>query len=92
MAGQHDGPGCICIDRKRMARNITATSGPVPWPVKGPEGKWRVEAEPKSGTRIWTSTQGKVKWEAPPTEEFITFEERSVRAQHIDPWICDFET
>ena len=52
----------------------------------------RVERDPKSGTIIWISTQGTVKWEAPPTEEFITFEERSTGAQHIDPWIRDFET
>eukprot|EP00974_Lingulodinium_polyedra_P039605 3799667-Lingulodinium_polyedra.AAC.1 len=75
-----------------MARPITATSGPAPWPAKGPEEKWRFEEDPKSGTRIWISTQGTVKWEAPPTEEFITFEERSIGAQHIDPWIRDFET
>eukprot|EP00974_Lingulodinium_polyedra_P038273 3668683-Lingulodinium_polyedra.AAC.1 len=31
-------------------------------------------------------------WKAPPTEEFITFEERNMGPQHIDPWIRDFET
>eukprot|EP00974_Lingulodinium_polyedra_P090960 8820670-Lingulodinium_polyedra.AAC.1 len=43
-----------------MARtNIIATSGPVPWPQKGPEDKWKVEEYPNSGTRIWINTQGK---------------------------------
>eukprot|EP00975_Prorocentrum_lima_P007360 1579223-Prorocentrum_lima.AAC.1 len=64
----------------------------MPWPVKGPEEKWRVEEDPKSATRVWISTKGRVRFDAPPKEEFITFEERNSGASDLDPWIRDFET
>eukprot|EP00974_Lingulodinium_polyedra_P045813 4392143-Lingulodinium_polyedra.AAC.1 len=60
--------GAFVLTEKDGNKYITATSGPVPWPEKGPKEKWRVEEDPEVGTIIWISAQGKVMWKASPTE------------------------
>eukprot|EP00974_Lingulodinium_polyedra_P016777 1628010-Lingulodinium_polyedra.AAC.1 len=60
--------GAFVLTEKDGKDNITATSGPVPWPTKGPAEKWKVKEYPTKGTSIWISSLGNVRWEAPPTE------------------------
>eukprot|EP00974_Lingulodinium_polyedra_P030238 2910553-Lingulodinium_polyedra.AAC.1 len=63
--------GALVLTEKDGTNNITATSGPVPWPIKGPVEKWKVKADPTTSTIIWISSLGNARWESPPTEEFI---------------------
>eukprot|EP00974_Lingulodinium_polyedra_P082560 7994327-Lingulodinium_polyedra.AAC.1 len=51
--------GAFVLTEKDGEKYIMATSGPMPWPAKGPEEKWRVEADPDSATRVWLITKGK---------------------------------
>eukprot|EP00974_Lingulodinium_polyedra_P016716 1621894-Lingulodinium_polyedra.AAC.1 len=60
--------GAFVLTEKDGNKYITATSGPVPWPEKGPKEKGRAQEDPEAGTRIWITTQGNVMWKAPPTE------------------------